>query len=126
MIFLLFFHAFFSFFLLLFIKIKNNTSILRARVRPLSVHLSRIMNIPENLKQFFIAYFASIVFNFNNFSMSCHARANILITRFFVASSRVSRFCPNNAFSRPKSFFNSPETTCAKNSDFCFLTFHFN
>src|SRR5262245_31260660 len=103
--------------------IKNYRSILRANVGTLAVQRCWIVVRPENIQKFVITDLRWIELHFHDFGVSGLVRANILICRVVLCSSRIPDARGQNSFYVAECFFHSPETTRTEHS---FLSLHAN
>src|SRR5260370_25839092 len=69
---------------------KDRGPILRALIGHLSIHLSRVVNRPENVEQLIVAEFLRVKSDLYDFGMAGRIRTNILIAGVFRATDRKS------------------------------------
>src|SRR5262245_46775389 len=73
--------------LLLFIVIEDNTAILRAEIRPLPVHLRRVVNLEENAQQHLIRNLLGIVSHFHGLGVTGGIGAHFAISWFILVAA---------------------------------------
>src|SRR6266571_1462414 len=93
---------------------ENRRAVLRADVRPLPVHLRRVMRLPEGIEQLFITQLRRIERNLHHFRVSRFARANILVRRLGYLSATVAHRGIDHSWDALKRRLHSPEAPRSK------------
>src|SRR6266700_8425721 len=103
---------------------ENRRAVLRADVRPLPVHLRRVMRLPERIEQLFITQLRRIERNLHHFRVSRFARANILVRRLGHLSTTVAHRGIDHPRNALKCRLHSPETPRSKCCRLCHGILH--
>src|SRR5271156_1757631 len=102
------------FLLLLRVMIKNRRPVLRAHVRPLPVHCSRVMTLPENRQQLQIRNLLRIKLHFHRLRVPGPSRANLFVIRILRRPARITHGSRSHPRHLPKRVLHSPKTTSRK------------
>src|SRR5580692_11488906 len=98
------------FLLLLRIMIKNRRPVLRPHIRPLPVHRSRVVTLPENRQQFQIRNLLRIKLYVHRLRMPSAPRANLFVVRVLRRPARITHSSRCHSRHLPKRSLHSPKT----------------
>src|SRR5579863_94982 len=97
---------------------KNRRAVLLAEVRPLAVHLSRIVHVPERIHQRFVFDLFRIESNLHHFGVASLIGADVLVCRVFRVAVAVANQRVDHSGDHPKFYFDSPKASCGKSCEF--------
>src|SRR6266852_5207746 len=97
---------------------ENRGAVLLAEVRPLAIHLRRIVNAPESVQQLRVGNFLRIKGYLDDFGVAGGVRAHVFVCRIFLVPALVPGDGLDDSRHATKRRFNSPKTTCCKRCDF--------
>src|SRR5713226_4313906 len=97
---------------------ENGGTILRPRVRALPIHLRGLVENPEGLQQFFIAYLRGVEGYLNDFGVAGLVGADVLVGRILSVPVRIADGCIHNTWNHAKFCFHSPEASCRERGNF--------
>src|SRR5580692_1188175 len=98
---------------------ENCRPVLRAKVRPLPVHLRRVVHLPEHFQQLFVAHLGRIKGYLHNFGVPRLIRTNILVRGIQRLAAAVTHSRLDYPRHLLKCSFNSPEATRPKRCNLC-------
>src|SRR6185369_11966257 len=96
---------------------ENRRAVLRAIVRPLPVHLRRIMHLPERIQQFLVADLLRIKRYLHHLGVPGLVRANILVCRIGHIPAAISGLRRNHARDSLKISLDPPKASRTKSSN---------
>src|SRR5438045_3116338 len=100
---------------------ENRRPVLRPIVRPLPIHLRRIMHLPERIQQFLVADLLRIESHPHHLGVPRLVRANILVTRIGHMPAAISRLRRNHTRNPLKISLNPPKASRPKRSNLTHL-----
>src|SRR6266446_1108443 len=98
---------------------KNRRAILRAEVRPLAVHLRRVVRLPENVEQLLVTHFRRIECYLHHFRMPRFIRANVFVGWIRRLPAAVTDRCINHSWHALKRRLHAPEASRSKRRYLC-------
>src|SRR5229473_326003 len=93
---------------------ENRRAVLRTEVRPLAIHLGRVMHLPKHIEQLFVTHFCRIKSHLYHFRVPGFVRAYLFVSRIQHLPAAVAHGGINYAGHALKRRFHAPEASRSK------------
>src|SRR6266566_3241121 len=93
---------------------ENRRAVLRTEVRPLAIHLRRVMHLPKHIQQLFVTHFCRIKSHLYHFRVPSFVRAYVFVSRIRHLPAAIAHGGINYTGHALKRRFHAPEAPRSK------------